>query len=69
MHASSYKNMERFINKYLRDWEHSKATVLDVGSQDVNGTYKPLFAGWEYKGLDICPGSNVDIVVENIYQE
>lgn len=67
MHASSYKNMKRFIDKYLQGQEHSKATVLDVGSQDVNGTYKPLFAGWEYKGLDVQPGNNVDIVVEDVY--
>ena len=63
MHGSSLENMKRFRDKYL----HDKGTVLDVGSQDVNGTYKPLFEGWEYTGLDTCPGSNVDIVVKDAY--
>lgn len=39
-------------------------SVLDVGSLDVNGTYRPLITGrgWQYTGLDACPGANVDIV-------
>jgi len=67
MHASSYKNMERFVGKYLQGYKYGKAMVLDVGSRDANGSYKPLFKGWEYKGLDICPGNNVDITVKDIY--
>ena len=40
-------------------------SVLDVGSMDINGTYKPLFnENWDYKGLDVAPGKNVDIVGE-----
>lgn len=67
MHASSYLNMKRFVDKYLHGQEHNKSKVLDVGSQDVNGNYKPLFADYEYRGLDVCPGSNVDIVVDDSY--
>ena len=65
MHNSSYENMRRFVSKYLQGITLS--SVLDVGSQDVNGTYKSLFAGWDYKGLDIYPGKNVDIVIANAY--
>jgi SAM-dependent methyltransferase len=65
VHGSSLENMKRFVDKYLDHWED--ITVLDVGSQDVNGTYKPLFKGWNYKGLDVCPGNNVDIVVQDSY--
>ena len=65
MHDSSLKNMKRFIDKYLHGIMPGK--VLDVGSQDVNGTYKPLFAGWDYRGLDVSSGSNVDIVVRDDY--
>ena len=67
MHASSYKNMKRFIDKYLHAAKLANASVLDIGSQDFNGSYKPLFEGYDYKGLDTCQGSNVDIVVSDIY--
>ena len=65
MHSSSLKNMKRFVDKYLQGIVPGK--VLDVGSQDVNGTYKPLFAGWEYSGLDVCTGNNVNVVVNDPY--
>lgn len=44
-------------------------TVLDVGAYNVNGTYRPLIEhmGWEYVGLDILPGPNVDIVSSDAY--
>jgi len=45
------------------------AKVLDVGSFDVNGTYKPLVVarGWEYTGLDLVEGPNVDVVSDRPY--
>lgn len=44
--------------------------VLDVGSYDVNGTYRPLVQdrGWRYTGLDVAAGPNVDIVSPNPYK-
>jgi SAM-dependent methyltransferase len=44
--------------------------IADVGSYDVNGTYKPIFApvpDWEYSGLDVSAGPNVDIVLASQY--
>ncbi|HWQ20864.1 MAG TPA: class I SAM-dependent methyltransferase, partial [Methanotrichaceae archaeon] len=41
--------------------------VLDVGSYDMNGSYKPLFTNHNYIGLDICAGPNVDLVVADPY--
>lgn len=38
--------------------------VLEVGSFDVNGTVRPLFAGAAaYVGVDVAPGPGVDVVV------
>lgn len=39
-------------------------TVLDVGSRNVNGTYRPMVCelGGVYTGLDIVEGPNVDVV-------
>ena len=49
--------------------ENRKKRVLDIGSYNVNGTYKPLFLekGFEYVGLDISEGPNVDVVPANMY--
>ena len=42
----------------------ANASVLDVGSQDVCGSYRSLFPSQAYVGLDVAPGRGVDVVVE-----
>ncbi len=44
--------------------------VLDVGSYDVNGTFRPLVEGRGglYTGLDMVPGPNVDVVAVDPYR-
>jgi len=46
------------------------AKVLDVGSLDINGSYKPLITqrGWEYIGLDLVQGKNVDVVSKDPFR-
>lgn len=66
MHPSSMASCAQFINKYLTPRSKEKLLIADVGSLDVNGTYRPLFAlqeKWEYIGLDIEAGPNVDYVI------
>jgi len=55
--------MDRMIDRYLEPGRPIR--VLDVGSYDVNGSYRPLFAreGWVYEGADMQPGPNVDHVL------
>lgn len=69
MHKSSYENMKKFVDKYLNDFKSKNIKILDVGSQDVNGSYKPMFnnSSWEYIGLDMIKGKNVDVVIKNMY--
>ena len=59
MHENSMLEMAKFAatlpDKPLR--------IGDVGSQDFNGCYRRLFARWDYVGLDIARGPNVDIVL------
>lgn len=62
MHKGSIEIMAEFRNT-LPD----SGRVLDVGSLDCNGSYKPLFAGWDYMGLDIVEGKNVDYVSADPY--
>ena len=65
MHKSSIVNMENFIHKYLTDqFNQSNLKVLDVGSQEFDGTYdtyRELFKNHTYVGFDIVLGKNVDI--------
>jgi SAM-dependent methyltransferase len=44
-------------------------SILDVGSADVNGSYREIFdlPGWHYTGLDMAPGKNVDVVPRDPY--
>lgn len=36
--------------------------VLDVGSRDVNGSFRELFTDCDYTGIDITEGKDVDVV-------
>jgi SAM-dependent methyltransferase len=67
MHDGSYKEMQKFVDTYLKSSE--VVTILDIGSKDVNGNYKKLFNAhsFKYVGLDIESGDNVDIVVSDLY--
>lgn len=67
MHASSHKFMEQFVSKYLDP--DKELVVADVGSLDLNGSYRPLLAKpkWKYVGIDLVSGPNVDVVVSHPY--
>lgn len=41
--------------------------ILDVGSLDVNGSLRDVFGAWDYTGLDIAAGRNVDVVTKDLY--
>lgn len=66
MHQESYEAMRAALS----NCKLTTANVLDVGSYDVNGTYRPLVEerGWIYVGLDIQPGPNVDILATYPYR-
>jgi SAM-dependent methyltransferase len=67
MHIESYQIMKYFVKNFLDIKEEYK--ILDIGSFDVSGSYKNLFINknWQYIGLDIIPGPNVDIVAKGPY--
>lgn len=68
MHQESYDEMSRLVTTYLRTEQSLR--VLDIGSCDVNGTYKPLFSNknWTYEGADMQAGPNVDHVLLDPYR-
>ncbi|MBI5558040.1 MAG: methyltransferase domain-containing protein [Deltaproteobacteria bacterium] len=61
--------MKLFRDKFLEDRKGLPLTIYDIGSCDVNGSYRHLFAepGWTYCGVDLEAGSNVDLVIKNPY--
>lgn len=65
--------MEWFVNEFLAkeggQGGDDKIRVLDVGSYDVNGSYRQFFPDddFDYTGLDMAPGPNVDIALTNPY--
>ena len=69
MHESSFKKMSELFEQYLCSSEEGTRSVLDFGSYDVNGTYKNIFPSskWDYKGIDLQEGPNVDYVFQNPY--
>lgn len=69
MHKSSRDNMLAFRSKYLESRKNEALLILDLGSLDVNGSYREYFdsPSWTYRGIDMAPGKNVDIVLENPY--
>jgi len=68
MNQESRDLMLNVIYKNLKPNQHYD--ILDVGSYDINGTHKPIFANnplWNYVGLDVTPGPNVDLVATSDY--
>lgn len=68
MHSSSYEHMRRLVEGRLD--RNAPLRVLDIGSYDVNGSYRTLFdaAGWSYLGVDLSEGPGVDVVLKDPYQ-
>jgi len=72
MHDSSHEKMSAFVDICLDAHRDDALDILDFGSQVVDSqgqSYRPLFdaPAWQYKGLDIEEGHNVDIVVADAY--
>lgn len=59
MHDNSMILMKEFVERY----ELESATVLDFGSQDFNGSYRGLFPGGGYIGVDVVKAPNVDVII------
>lgn len=67
MHKNSLINMKNFIDKYI-DFSR-KQKILDLGGQNINGSYKSLFPSekTEYVCCDMVKNDGVDVVLKNPY--
>lgn len=70
MHKSSLEHVERLVQRYLAPLKGQPLQIIDIGSFDVNGSYKPFFAQpqWRYTGVDLSAGPNVDVVLKSPYR-
>jgi SAM-dependent methyltransferase len=68
MHKSSLLRMQWFVQNYLAE-NKGPIKILDIGSYDVNGSYKQFFdeQRFSYTGLDMSAGPNVDVVPRHTY--
>jgi len=58
MHPNAMRLMKEFVDTY----NVSGKRVVDMGSYNVNGSFKSLFSG-AYIGVDIRPGPGVDVII------
>lgn len=66
MHPSAMDNARLFFESYVGT--SRPATVMDLGSQDVNGSLRSLCpANVTYTGVDFVKGRNVDVVLQDAY--
>lgn len=62
--------MAEFCQDYLDERRGESLTIVDLGSCDYNGSYRPIFSHkpWRYIGVDLNAGSNVDLVLRDPYR-
>jgi SAM-dependent methyltransferase len=71
MHPSAMKNGKKFFDCYGSSFisSESKITVVEIGSQDVNGSLRDVCpSNFNYIGLDFVKAKNVDIVLQDPYK-
>lgn len=67
MHKSALQNADRFFKCYLIH-EKPAPLVIDIGSQDVNGSIRSVCPeAATYIGVDFVSGKGVDVVLEDPY--
>lgn len=64
MHTESLRLMGWLFKTHLSSIGNVGDHCIDIGSQDINGTYKQLCSQFaSYTGADIAEGPNVDILL------
>lgn len=71
MHATSFNEMSSVLRRYLDAYTDRKLNVVDIGSKVVGDSrsYRQLMPHtWDYIGIDMEKGDNVDLVMEDSYK-
>jgi SAM-dependent methyltransferase len=69
VHRGALRNCQRFFDRYGESLPiKDGVTVIDIGSQDVNGSLHEVTpAHFKYVGVDMVAGKGVDIVLDDPY--
>ena len=69
MHSTAMLNCRYFFDCYAKSFDNkNKITVIEIGSQDVNGSLRDVTPShFEYIGVDFVPGKGVDVVLTDPY--
>lgn len=59
MHAEAHA----FIAAAVREY-HARGPIYEIGSRNINGSVRPLFADAHYLGIDCADGPGVDVVAD-----
>ncbi|HID97291.1 MAG TPA: methyltransferase domain-containing protein [Thermodesulfobacteriaceae bacterium] len=61
--------MKTFVEKYLLDKGDTALIIVDIGAQDIGGSYRRFFhrEKWQYIGVDLEQGANIDLVLNDPY--
>jgi SAM-dependent methyltransferase len=68
MHYTAALSASRFYSTYFEHIKNPNAYVVEIGSQDVNGSLRELCPSKNYTGVDYVHGKNVDVVLTNPYK-
>ena len=69
MHASAMFYGKTFFEVYCSGHLPEGFTVVEIGSQDVNGSLRQVAPeGARYIGLDFIEGAGVDVIIEDPYK-
>ncbi|MDR1662785.1 MAG: class I SAM-dependent methyltransferase, partial [Azoarcus sp.] len=69
MHSSAMLYGRKFFETYCLPAQTEKLTVVEIGSQNVNGSLRDVCPrGVRYIGLDFVEGKDVDIVLNDPYR-
>lgn len=69
MHPTAMINCQCFFDSYATYFaEEEKVKVVDIGSQNVNGSLRSVTpSSFQYIGIDCVEGKGVDIILEDPY--
>ena len=69
MHDSALESFIEFKKIYLDSKQSKKIAITEIGSQAINSSVKnSLNEKYDYTGVDITAGKNVDIVLKDPYK-